>query len=226
MHGDVLTLSMNQEAMTTFISDSSLQNVQIVGGPFSKDKTEAAFAECPERANSDTASKFRLRIAREEDLDTITRLVHGLADYVKEPDAIDMTAEDYLKNGFALDDPLWYCLLVDKGGNDGTVYTCGYAFVFVGYELGRGRFIYLEDLYLEVEHRGCGGGNMTMKTLAALCRAMQCSHLYWQALDWNNSGLTFYEKIGASIHAGEKTSRYAGEALKKFSLQGTDNSSF
>lgn len=222
MHAEVLTLSMNEEAMANFISDSSLKDIAPVEGRFSKDLVNAAFDACLEKTNCNPSSKFRLRLARQEDLGTIASLVQGLADYVKEPDSVDMTAEDYLKDGFSLDDPLWYCLLIDKVNPDGSVYTCGYAFIFVGYVFGQGRFIYLEDLYLEVKHRGAGGGKTTMKTLAALCRAMRCSHLYWQALDWNTTGLSFYEKIGARVHLGEKTSRYAGERLKMFAEKGTN----
>lgn len=219
MHGDVLTLSMDQTAMTNFLSDSPLSAVEPIDGcAFGKDLVEAAFQQCLDKINSQ-GSPFRLRLAKIQDLDTMTRLVQGLADYCEESDAVHMKADDYVQDGFDLEDPLWYCLLVDKldDDKDGAAYhTCGYAFVFVGHIMGQGRFIYLEDLYLEVEHRGGGGGSTVMKTLASLCRAMKCSRLYWQALDWNAGGLAFYEKIGAKIHPGEKTSRYATESLKQF----------
>jgi GNAT superfamily N-acetyltransferase len=221
MHGEVLTLSMDKEAMTNFVSDSPLKDIAPVDGEFSKDFVDEAFSTCLAKVNSSPDSSFRLRLVQKQDLETVERLVQGLADYVKESDEVKMTANDYLKDGFVLDNPLWYCLLVDKVGEDGSRYTCGYAFFFVGYVLGQGRFVYLEDLYLEVDYRGGGGGKTTMKALAGLCRAMQCSHLYWQALDWNTSGLNFYNKIGAKIHEGEKTSRYAGEALKTFAAKGS-----
>lgn len=225
MHGEVLTLSMDKDAMAKFVSDSPLKNVVPLEGGFSKDLVDTAFSTCLDKVNNIPDATFLLRLAqKQEDLETIERLVQGLADYVKEPDAVEMTAQDYLKDGFALDNPLWYCLLVDKVNEDGSRYTCGYAFVFVGYVLGEGRFIYLEDLYLEVDHRGDGGGKTTMKALAGLCQALQCSRLYWQALDWNTSGLSFYNKIGAKVHEGEKTSRYAGEALKAFADHGSRSS--
>lgn len=212
---------MNKEAMMTFVSDSPLKDAIPIGGSFSKDLVDTAFSKCLQAANSQLNSCFRLRLAEVKDLGTIVSLVKGLAEYVNEPDAIVATAEDYQKDGFDLDNPLWYCLLIDTVAENGSSsVTCGYAFIFIGYRLGGGRFVYLEDLFLQVEHRSGGGGSLTMKTLAALCLSLQCTNLFWQALDWNTSGLSFYNKIGATIHVGEKTSRYAGDALKRFAGQG------
>jgi GNAT superfamily N-acetyltransferase len=87
--------------------------------------------------------------------------------------------------------------------------------------LGEGRFLYLEDLFLEVEYRQRGGGNLVMQTLAQICQSLQCTHLYWQALDWNTSGLQFYDKIGAEILEGVMTSRYCGDAMKAFAEKET-----
>ena len=208
---------MNQNAMKNFVSDSPLIGVSPIGGRnFSNDLVTGAFSQCLDLVNAQQESGFRLRLAQVEDLNTIESMVKGLAEYVNEPDAIEIGSSDYRKDGFDLEDPLWYCLLVDRVHENGSVETCGYAFVFVGYLLGSGRFVYLEDLFLQVEHRGAGGGKKTMKTLAALCLSLECNSLYWQALDWNTTGLKFYESIGATIHHGERTSRYAGEALKRF----------
>ena len=215
MHGEVLTLSMDERAMTKFLSDSPFQNVEPLGGAFDKEMVASAFEEC---LKQDTGP-FRLRLAKLDDLQDMTRLVQGLADYCEESDAVHMQASDYVQDGFDLDDPLWYCLLVDKTCEDGTTVTCGYAFFFAGYILGEGRLLYLEDLYLEVDHRGGGGGGTVMKALAGLCRAMKCTRLYWQALDWNTAGLSFYAKIGAKIHQCEKTSRYATADLRRFARQ-------
>lgn len=220
-HSEVLTLSMTQDAMVKFISDGPLADIRPTSGRFSHDLVKGAFSQCLDLINAHQESGFRLRLAQEDDLETIELMVKGLAEYVNEPDAIEIGSSDYRKDGFDLEDPLWYCLLIDRVHENGSMETCGYAFVFVGYLLGSGRFVYLEDLFLKVEQRGGGGGKMTMKTLAALCLSLECNRLYWQALDWNASGLKFYESIGATIHHGEKTSRYAGEALRRFAEKGT-----
>ena len=212
---------MNQDAMMKFVSDSPLVEIRPIGGTFSRDLVIGAFSQCLDLINAQQEGGFRLRLAQVKDLETIELMVQGLAEYVNEPDAIEIGSSDYQKDGFDLEDPLWYCLLIDHVDENGSVDTCGYAYVFVGYMLDGGRFVYLEDLFIKVEQRGGGGGKMTMKTLAALCLSLECNSLYWQALDWNASGLKFYESIGATIHHGEKTSRYAGVALKRFAQHGT-----
>lgn len=220
MHAEVLTLSMDEDAMVAFVgSDSSSVPSDLDVASPSK-TAQDDISTCLDRINQSSVSGFRLRLAKEQDLQTIEELVHGLADYVNEADAVELTAQDYLNDGFSVDDPLWMCVLIDKIRDDGDPHTCGYAFVYFGYELGHGRFIYLEDLYVQSEYRGGGGGKMTMKALAAIGLSRKCHRMYWQALDWNTASLNFYDSIGAKIHKGERTSRYAGESLKKFAKNG------
>ena len=221
MHKEVLTLSMDKKAINRYVSGSANGAVptKMWKGPFERKLVKPAIHDCLAIMND---TKFRLRLAVEEDLDTMVRLVQGLADYVKESDAVNMSAGDYLQDGFG-DDPMFYCLLVDRIDKNGDAYTCGYAFCFFGYILGEGRFLYLEDLYLEVDYRQGGGGSLVMQSLARICQSLQCSHLYWQALDWNAPGLAFYNKIGARVHEGELTSRYAGDSLKAFAHPSQDS---
>jgi len=155
--------------MTTFVGDD-------VPHEETKDEVESPTESAREiitnslekmNNNKDVVSDFRLRLAKEDDLQTIEDLVQGLADYVNESDAVEMRAQDYRKDGFLIEDPLWYCLLVDRIDADGDSQTCGFAFVYFGYMLGTGRLMYLEDLYVKSEYRGGGGGKLMMKALAA-----------------------------------------------------------
>jgi GNAT superfamily N-acetyltransferase len=216
MHGEVLTLSMDDDAMKVFVGADILREVEVE----SQGETMLdAFSSTLEVMNQSCDSGFRLRLAKEEDLQIVEDLVQGLADYVKESDAVELTAKDYLNDGFSLDDPLWHCVLIDKIHDEGDSHTCGYAFFYVGYNLGQGRFLYLEDLYIQSKDRGGGGGKLTMKALAAMALSSECHRMYWQALDWNTASLKFYDNIGAKIHVGERTSRYAGIALERFASE-------
>jgi GNAT superfamily N-acetyltransferase len=203
---------MDRQAIDTFVSqaDPVEETTKAWKGDFNRALVETAVNGC---LSNNGSNNFRLRLAAEGDLETITQLVQGLADYVKEPDGVHLGASDYILDGFQ-EDPLFYCFLLDCIAEDGKTHTCGYAFCFFGYALGEGRFLYLEDLFIKEEYRKNGGGMLVMLSLARICKALQCSGLYWQALDWNTGGLTFYKKIGAEIHDGVQTSRYAGEALK------------
>jgi GNAT superfamily N-acetyltransferase len=224
MHKEVITLSMDQQALENYVSGSHLSSgaVKPWTGKLTRTLVKSAINDCLSNINPSDPSNFRLRLATKADIETIGRMVQGLAEYVKEPDAVHLTVDNYRHDGFSDDDePLYYCLLVDCVSDQGKVYTCGYAVCFFGCILGEGRFLYLEDLFLEVEYRQLGGGNLVMQTLAQICQSLQCTDLYWQTLDWNTSGLQFYDKIGAEILEGVMTSRYCGDAMKEFAEKGT-----
>jgi GNAT superfamily N-acetyltransferase len=171
--------------------------------------------ECLAAVNGATSNNnFRFRLSTGEDVDTIARLVQGLAIYEKEPDAVNVTTENYRCDGGS-NEPLFYCLLLEDV--EGTKpYCCGMAFIFFGYELGRGRFLYLEDLYLEEAYRKRGGGSLAMKSLATISLALECQNFYWVALDWNAPALNLYEKIGAKVQKGVLIARFTDQTLKSF----------
>lgn len=156
--------------------------------------------------------KYRLRLAAIDDSERIARLVGGLAIFEKEPDAVHVSINHYKVDGFG-SLPLFYCLLLDctEGGRESQ--SCGMAFFYVGCTVKGGRFMYLEDLFIEEFHRGKGAGSAAMKALASAALAMKCQRLVWQALDWNTPALGFYNKIGAKIQTGLLTSRYANRQL-------------
>lgn len=157
---------------------------------------------------------FRLRVAKPEDVDTIGRLVQGLADFEKEPDAVNVSVDQYRVDGFEAT-PLFYCFVMeDVSDKTAEPYACGMAFCFIGCKLGAGPFVYLEDLFIEEKYRGKGGGSLVMRSLAMLGQTLNCEKLVWQALDWNTPALTFYSKIGAKVQDGLLTSRYGGQNLK------------
>ena len=64
-----------------------------------------------------------------------------------------------------------------------------------------------------------------MSALALVAQSLGCVHLVWQALDWNERGLAFYQKIGAKVLDSPRllTSRFAGDSLKEYaSLKESD----
>eukprot|EP00559_Dactyliosolen_fragilissimus_P008050 CAMPEP_0184870008 /NCGR_PEP_ID=MMETSP0580-20130426/36137_1 /TAXON_ID=1118495 /ORGANISM="Dactyliosolen fragilissimus" /LENGTH=200 /DNA_ID=CAMNT_0027371875 /DNA_START=800 /DNA_END=1402 /DNA_ORIENTATION=+ len=111
----------------------------------------------------------------------------------------------------------------------------GMAFWYLGYSLSNGhaetrdngdtindetgRFLYLEDLFIEDAYRRRGGGRAMMYALADICRKLNCISMVWQALDWNTPALAFYEAIGAKIIKGCVTLRFDKIGMKQFSRQ-------
>jgi GNAT superfamily N-acetyltransferase len=137
--------------------------------------------------------------------------------YEKEPDAVHVTLENYRCDGHS-SEPLFFCLLLDDVETSETAkpYSYGMAFIYFGYELGRGRFLYLEDLYLEEPYRKRGAGSLVMKFLARMALDLCCNNFCWVALDWNTPALNLYEKIGAKVQKGVLTVRYTQDTLRAF----------
>lgn len=161
------------------------------------------------------SSDVELHHATMNDLHHIERLVNGLAVFEKEVDAIHVSKEHYLVDGRIGDSttPLYRCLLLwDKKEER----YCGMAFFYFGYDVETGRFLYLEDLFVEESMRGKGCGSLAMATLALIAKGAGCTGFVWQALDWNTPALTFYENIGAKVQDGLLTTRFCGESLRNF----------
>jgi GNAT superfamily N-acetyltransferase len=198
-----LTLHWDSESMRKF-----------AGEPPLLDESSTLDQKMESCLNLQENTDFRLRVATSEDVDTIGRLVQGLADFEKEPDAVNVSVDQYRVDGFEAR-PLFYCFLMeDVSDKTAQPYACGMAFCFIGSKLGSGPFVYLEDLFIEEKYRGKGGGSLVMRSLAMLGQTLNCEKLVWQALDWNTPALTFYSKIGAKVQDGLLTSRYAGQKLK------------
>lgn len=76
--------------------------------------------------------------------------------------------------------------------------------------------LYLEDLYVQPAHRGTGLGKALLSHLGALAVARGCGRFEWSVLDWNESAIRFYEKMGATVLPDWRICRVSGAALQAF----------
>ena len=74
--------------------------------------------------------------------------------------------------------------------------------------------IYLEDLYVKPEARGQGVGKKMLSYLAALARERKCGRLEWWVLDWNETAINFYKKMGANAMDEWTVYRVSGQELE------------
>jgi GNAT superfamily N-acetyltransferase len=161
-------------------------------------------------------SSVRVREASAADAPVILALVKELAAYEKEPDAVDATAEDFVRDGFG-ERPLFQVLLAEWEGE-----VVGLAFYFYAYSTWRGRpTLFLEDLFVKPEHRGRKIGITLMRELARIAVAKQCRRFVWQVLDWNEPSIRFYEGLGAKVMREWLTVRLEGEALERLAARAT-----
>lgn len=73
--------------------------------------------------------------------------------------------------------------------------------------------IYLEDLYVKPEARGKGIGQKILGYLAQLAKKRKCGRLEWWVLDWNETAIGFYKRIGAKPMDEWTVYRVTGDAL-------------
>ena len=57
--------------------------------------------------------------------------------------------------------------------------------------------IYLEDLFVKESARGKSIGQKMLAYLAHLAKERKCGRLEWWVLDWNETAIGFYKRLGA-----------------------------
>ena len=143
-------------------------------------------------------------------------LVRELAEYEREPDAVEAT-EDQLHQVLFGPHPSVFC---DVAEVDGAV--IGMAIWFLNFSTWLGRNgIYLEDLYVTPAHRGAGHGKALLVHLARRCVDAGYGRMEWSVLDWNTPAIDFYVGLGATGMHEWTTHRITGEALVSLARQAT-----
>lgn len=151
---------------------------------------------------------MQIRRATQADVPTILKLVHSLAEYEREPDAVRIGEAELRRDGFGLQ-PLFECLIADD--DDGE--AAGFALYFPIYSTWRGPSIHLEDLFVIPAHRGHGIGKALLQRVAAVAVERGCARLQWDVLDWNQPAIDFYQSRGAIMLESWRIMRVTGAAL-------------
>ena len=150
-----------------------------------------------------------IRPAVRSDIPLILALIHELAVYEREPDAVKTTEADLLRDGFG-PAPRLHSLLAEAD----TV-PAAFALYFYSYSTWKGRAgIYLEDLFVRPEFRDRGIGKALLSRLASIALAEGCARLEWSVLDWNQPAIDFYHRIGARMKTEWRGMRVSGDALR------------
>lgn len=61
------------------------------------------------------------------------------------------------------------------------------------------RGLWLDDLFIDPSFRGKGIGQALMAYLADIAVQNQCGRFEWMVLDWNESAIGFYKRLGATL---------------------------
>ena len=151
-----------------------------------------------------------VREATADDVPAILRLVHELAVFEREPDAVEATEADFRRVLFPEDGaPIAFAHVAVV---DGEIVGMAIWYVTFSTWLGHGG-IWLEDLFVSPDHRGSGLGKALLATLAAVCRRRGYGRLEWWVLRWNKPSIGFYDSIGGQPMEDWLTYRLEGRDL-------------
>lgn len=152
----------------------------------------------------------QIRAARPEDVPAVLEMVHELAGYEREPDAVRMT-EEQLHEALFGERPAVFAHVVDDGER-----LLGFALWFLNFSTWEGTHgIYLEDLYVRPEARGGGHGTALLRTLARCAVERGWARVEWSVLNWNEPSIGFYRSLGARPQDEWSVFRLTGEALRR-----------
>jgi GNAT superfamily N-acetyltransferase len=150
-----------------------------------------------------------VRRAVAADVPVLLQLVHELAEYEREPDAVEAT-EPMLHEALFGADAVASCHVAVLRGE-----VVGFALWYVTFSTWKGRpGLWLEDLFVRPAARGSGFGKELLQALAAVCVERGYPRFEWWVLDWNDPARGFYRSLGAVPQEEWTTFRVDGEALQ------------
>lgn len=149
-----------------------------------------------------------LRAAAPGDEPGILACIQALADYEREPDAVENSADALTATLFGAE-PKAFAHVVER---ENTI--VGIAIWFLTYSTWTGKHgIWLEDLFVDDSERGRGFGKALIASLAAVCVERGYPRLEWTVLDWNAPSIAFYRSLGAVPMEEWTTQRLTGPEL-------------
>ncbi|KQC30310.1 GNAT family N-acetyltransferase [Flagellimonas eckloniae] len=136
---------------------------------------------------------YSIRDSRAEDMEQVIGLVQELALFEKEPQAVEVTREDLVKDGFG-EKKLFHCFVAELDNQ-----IVGIALVYPRYSTWKGPVIHLEDLIVSQKMRGSGLGTALLNEVVKYGHKLGVKRISWEVLDWNEPAIEFYEKKGANV---------------------------
>ena len=153
-----------------------------------------------------------IRFATPSDMPRVLELIKELAVFEKEPDAVEITEETLLEDGFS-GHPDFTCFVAELNGK-----VEGMALVYQRYSTWKGKVLHLEDLIVSHAVRGLGLGNKLLKQVVEYGHERGVKRISWEVLDWNTPAINFYEKRGANVMRDWHVVQLNEEGIKNYIL--------
>ncbi|HTC31899.1 MAG TPA: GNAT family N-acetyltransferase [Bryobacteraceae bacterium] len=151
--------------------------------------------------------------ASEREVPTILNFIRQLAEYEKLSHLVIATETNIHEHVFG-PNPVAEVLLAYWNQE-----PVGFALYFRNFSTFLGQAgIYLEDLFVEPQHRGKGIGKALLIRLAQIALERGYGRLDWSVLDWNAPSIEFYRSLGALPMDAWTGYRLTGDALSRLAL--------
>ena len=136
---------------------------------------------------------MNIRKGTSQDMKAVLGLIQELAEFEKEPDAVLITVDDLIRDGFE-SNPLFHVFVAEVEAE-----IVGIALYYYRYSTWKGKTIHLEDLVVKDKMRGTGLGYALYSEIIKQGKKDNVRRIEWNVLDWNTPAIAFYEKSGAKI---------------------------
>ncbi|MCB4798444.1 GNAT family N-acetyltransferase [Neotamlana laminarinivorans] len=136
---------------------------------------------------------YTIRKSVKSDMPQVLKLINELAEFEKEPDAVEVTLEDLENDGFGKN-PAFKCFVAEIDNK-----VEGIALIYNRYSTWKGKIIHLEDLIVSKAKRGLGIGTALLDEVVKYGHNQGVKRINWEVIDWNEPAIKFYESKGANV---------------------------
>lgn len=151
-----------------------------------------------------------IRKGTPNDMPAVLGLIKELAIFEKEPEAVVVTADDLVRDGFG-EHPLFHTFVAEVNN-----VIIGIALYYYRYSTWKGKTIHLEDLIVKEDQRGTGAGFALYSEIIAQGKRDNVRRIEWAVLDWNVNAINFYKKTGAKVLDDWRVAQMDEEGIKEF----------
>ncbi|MDD7915230.1 GNAT family N-acetyltransferase [Polaribacter ponticola] len=153
---------------------------------------------------------FNIRIGQEKDVQSLLDLIIELAVFEKEPEAVEITVNNLLEDGFS-DNPKFKFFVAEENN-----VVIGIALFYERYSTWKGKTIHLEDLMVTKSKRKIGAGKALYSAVLKYAHANNFNRVAWEVIDWNTNAINFYKSTGATYLNDWSVVQMNKENLSKF----------
>jgi GNAT superfamily N-acetyltransferase len=135
---------------------------------------------------------FIIRVGEKKDMPAVFDLITELAVFEKEPDAVEITVSDLLRDGFS-ENPKFRVFVAEQLN-----VIIGIALFYERFSTWKGRTIHLEDLIVTKSKQKIGAGKALYTAVLKYAHDHNFNRVAWEVIDWNTNAINFYKSTGAT----------------------------